>query len=183
MMQKRAVICFAVALFQLLSCVQLSATPWTAVRQASLSFTISRSLLKLMSIELMMPSNHLILCHLLLLKEIKGFSVVNEADVFLLFPCFFCDPTDAGNLICLSIAFSKSSLYIWKFSVHVLLKPSLKDFEHYLARMWNKHNYAVVWTFFGIALLWDWNETNLSPVLCPCRFFQICWHIECSPLH
>ena len=45
---------------------------------------------------------------------VKGFSVVNEADVFLLFPCFFCDPTDAGNLICLSIAFSKSRLYICK---------------------------------------------------------------------
>ena len=67
MMQKRAVICFAVALFQLLSCVQLSATPWTAVRRASLSFTISRSLLKLMSIETVMPFNHLLLCCPLLL--------------------------------------------------------------------------------------------------------------------
>ena len=65
---------------------------------------------------------------------VKGFSVVNEAevDVFLKVSCFFYDPMDAGNLISDSSAFSKSSLNIWKFSVHVLLKPSLKDFEHSL---------------------------------------------------
>ena len=64
----------------------------------------------------------------------KGFSVVNEAevDVFLEFACCFCGPTDVGNLISGFSAFSKSSLYIWKFLVHVLLKPSLKDFEHNL---------------------------------------------------
>ena len=61
--------------------------------------------------------------------------------------------------------FSKSTLYIWKFLVHILLKPSLKDFGHYLASMWNEHNYVVVWTFFGIALLWDWNENWPFPVL------------------
>ena len=70
----------------------------------------------------------------------KGFSVVNEAGVdffffFLELPCFFCDPTDVGNLISGSSFFSKSSLYIWKFLVHILLKPSLKDFEHNLASM------------------------------------------------
>ena len=67
---------------------------------------------------------------------VKGFSLVSEAelDVFLEFPCFFYDPTDVGNLISGSSAFSKSSLNIWKFSVHILLKPSLKDFEHYFAR-------------------------------------------------
>ena len=65
----------------------------------------------------------------------KGFSVVSEAevDVFLEFPCFFCDPPDVGNLISGSSAFSKSSLSIWKFSVRVLLKPSLENFEHYFA--------------------------------------------------
>ena len=65
----------------------------------------------------------------------KGFSVVNEAEVavFLEFSCFFYDPMDVGNLISGSSAFTKSSLYIWKFSVHALLKPRLKDFEHYLA--------------------------------------------------
>ena len=71
------------------------------------------------------------------IHTVKGFSVVNEAevDVFLEFSCFFYDPTDVGNLISGSSAFSKSSLNIWKFTVHVLLKPSLKDFEHYLASM------------------------------------------------
>jgi len=90
----------------------------------------------------------------------KGFSIVTEAevDVFLEFLCLFCDPVDVGNLISGSSAFAKSSLYSWSFSVHVLLKPSLKDFEHYFASMWNRHNCTVVWTFFGIAFLWDWNE-------------------------
>ena len=67
----------------------------------------------------------------------KGFSLVNEAevDVFLEFSYFFYDPKDVGNLISDSFAFSESSLYIWKFLVHILLKPSLEDFEHYLASM------------------------------------------------
>ena len=65
---------------------------------------------------------------------------------------------DVGNLISGSSAFSKSSVYIWKFLVHILLKPNLKDFEHDLASMWNECNCMVVWTFFGIALLCDWNE-------------------------
>ena len=66
---------------------------------------------------------------------VKGFSIVNEAEVdaFLKFLCFLYDPADAGNLISGSSASSKPSLYMWKFSVHELLKPSLKDFEHYFA--------------------------------------------------
>ena len=69
------------------------------------------------------------------IHTVKGFSVVNETevDVFLEFLCFFYDPTDVGNLISGSSAFSKSSLYIWKFSVHALSKPNLKDFEQF----WN----------------------------------------------
>ena len=68
---------------------------------------------------------------------VKGFSVVSEADidVFLEFSCFFYDPTDVGNLISGSSAFSKSSLNIWKSTFHILLKSSMKDFEHYLASM------------------------------------------------
>ena len=68
---------------------------------------------------------------------VKVFHIVNEAevDVFLKFPCFLSDPADVGNLVSGSSAFSKSSLYLWKFSVHVLLKLSLKDFEHYLPSM------------------------------------------------
>ena len=69
------------------------------------------------------------------IHTVKDFGVVNKAeiDVFLELSYFFDDPTDVGNLISGSSAFSKSSLYNWKFSVHVLLKPSLKNFEHYLA--------------------------------------------------
>ena len=70
-----------------------------------------------------------------MIHTVKGFGVVNEADVFLKFSRFFYDPTDVGNLISGSSAFSKSSLYIRKFLVHVLLKPSLKDIEHKVASM------------------------------------------------
>ena len=75
------------------------------------------------------------------IHTVKGCSVVYEADVFLVFPCFIYDPMDVGNLISGSSAFSKSSfLYIWKFSVHVLMKPSWEDFEHDIASMWNECN-------------------------------------------
>ena len=71
------------------------------------------------------------------IHTVKGFSTVSEAEVyvFLEFPCYFYDLTDVGNLISGSSAFPKSSLYIWKFLVHVLLKPSLKDLEHNLTSM------------------------------------------------
>ena len=71
------------------------------------------------------------------IHTVKGFSIISEADgdVFMEFSCFICDPADVGNLISGSSAFSKSSLYIWKFLVHLLLKPSLKDLEHYFASM------------------------------------------------
>ena len=77
---------------------------------------------------------------------VKDFQVVNEAEVdaFLKFLCFFYDPTDVGNLISVFSAFSKPSLYIWKFLVHTLLKPRLKDFEHYPASMLNECNWVVV---------------------------------------
>ena len=67
------------------------------------------------------------------IHTVKGFSIVNEAevDVFLEFSCFFYDPMDAGKLIFGSSAFSKTSLNIWKFTVHKLLKPGLENFEHY----------------------------------------------------
>ena len=107
---------------------------------------------------------------LVVIHKVKGFSVVNETEVnvlfffFLEFSCFIHDPTDVGNLISGSSAFSKLSLYIWKFLTDTLLKLSLKDFEHYIASMWNECDCAVVWTFFGIALLWDWNENWPFPV-------------------
>ena len=67
----------------------------------------------------------------IVIHTVKGFGVVNKADVFLELSCLFSDPTDVGNLISGSSAFSKSSLNIWKFMVHVLLKPGLETFEHY----------------------------------------------------
>ena len=68
-----------------------------------------------------------------MIHTVKGFSVVSEAevDVFLEFPCFFYDPVDVDSLLSGSSAFSESNLYIWKFSRNILLKPSLKDFEHH----------------------------------------------------
>ena len=66
---------------------------------------------------------------------VKGFGIVDtaEVDVFLEFSCFFYDSVDVGNLISSSFAFSKSGLNIWKFTVHILLKPGLENFEHYFA--------------------------------------------------
>ena len=90
------------------------------------------------------------------------------------------DPVDVRNLISGSSAFSKTSLNIWKFTVDVLLKPGLENFEHYFTSMWDECNCAVVWAFFGIACLWDWNETDLFQSCGHCWVFQICWHIECN---
>ena len=88
---------------------------------------------------------------------VKGFGTVNKAevDVFLELSCFSDDPVDVGILISHSSAFSKSSLNIWKFMVHVLLKPGLENFEHYFVSVWDEYNCAVVWAFFGIAFLWE----------------------------
>ena len=96
--------------------------------------------------------------------------------------CFFDDPTDVDNLIPGSSDFSKSSLSNWKFTVHILLKPHLENLEDYFASMWNECNCAVVWTFFAIAFLCDWNETDLFQSCGHCWVFQICWYIECSTL-
>ena len=73
----------------------------------------------------------------IVIHTVKGFGIVNKAeiDVFLELSCFLSDPADVGNLISGSSAFSKSNLCIWKFSIHVLLKPCLEGFEHYLASM------------------------------------------------
>ena len=96
----------------------------------------------------------------IVIHTVKGFGMVNKAeiDVFLELSCFFDNSMDIGNLFSGSSAFSKSSLNIWKFKVHVLLKPDLENFKHYFASVWDECNCVVVWTFFGIAFLWDWNE-------------------------
>ena len=109
----------------------------------------------------------------LVIHTVKGFGIVNKAevDVFLEFSCFFDDPVDAGNLISGSSAFSKTSLNIWKFLFHVLLKPGLENFEHYFASVWDECSCVVVWAFFGISFLWDWKENWLLPVLWPMMSF------------
>ena len=79
------------------------------------------------------------------IHTVKGFGIVNNAeDVFLELSCFFDDPTGVGNLISGSSAFCKSSLNIWKFSVHILLKPCLENFEHFFASMLDECNCVVV---------------------------------------
>ena len=104
-------------------CLVLTVASWTAYRSL-------RRQLRWSGILICLRIFQFVLTHI-----VKGFSTVNEAEVniFLEFSCFFYDPMGIGNLISGSSAFSKSSLYIWTFSVHVLLKPSLEDFEHYFA--------------------------------------------------
>ena len=118
------------------------------------------------------------------IHTVKSFSIVNEAevDIFLELSCFFCDPTDVGNLISGSSDFSKSSLNIWKFSVHILLTPRLGNFEHQFANGWDVCNCVVVWAFFGIAFFWIGMKTDLFQSCGHCWVFQICWHIYCSTL-
>ena len=103
----------------------------------------------------------------IVIHTVKGFGLDNKAeiDVFLELLCFFEGPTNVGNLISGSSAFSKTSLNIWKFMAHVLLKAGLENFECYFPSMWDECNCAVVWAFFGIAFLWDWNENRPFPVL------------------
>ena len=82
----------------------------------------------------------------IVIHTVEGFGVVNKAevDVFLERSCFFDDPADIGDLISGSSAFSKTSLNIWKFSVHVLLKPGLENFEHYFTSVRDECSCAVV---------------------------------------
>ena len=114
------------------------------------------------------------------IHTVKVFSIVNklEVGVFLEILCLLHDPTNVGNLISGSSVSSKPRLYFWKFSVHILLKPSLNDFERNLASMWNEYNCIIIWTFFGIAILQDWNENWTFPVLWPLLSFPhllTCW--------
>jgi len=99
----------------------------------------------------------------IVIHTVKGFGIVNKAetDVFLELSCFFSDPADVGNLISGSSTFSKSSLNIWKFAVHILLKPGSENFEHYLTSVWGECHCAVVeqslaLPFFGIGMKILW---------------------------
>ena len=113
----------------------------------------------------------------------KGFGIVNkpEIDDFLELFCFCDDPTDVGNFISGSSAFSKSRLNIWKFTIHVLLMLGLENFEHSFAGMWDECNCVVVWAFFGIAFLRDWNENR--PFIQRKFYFEKIHVPQCSQQH
>ena len=111
--------------------------------------------------------------HFIVIHIVKGFGIVSKAEigVFLELSCFFDDPADVGNSISGFCAFSKTNLNIWKFTVDILLKPGLENFEHYFTRVWDECNCVVAWAFFGNAFLWDWNENWPFPVLWPLLSF------------
>ena len=101
----------------------------------------------------------------IVIHTVKGLGIVNKAEIDIFLDLWFnrCwwsndDQMDVGDLISGFFAFSKTSLNIRKFTVHILLKPGLENFENYFASMWDECNCAVVWAFFGIAFLWGWNE-------------------------
>ena len=124
----------------------------------------------------------LIIFQFIVIHTVKGFCIVNKAEIdgFLELSSFFDDPADVDSLISGSSAFSKTCLNIWKSMVHVLLKPGLEDFERYFTSMWDECNCVVVWAFFGIAFLWDWNENGPFPVLWPLLSFPNLLTYECS---
>ena len=110
----------------------------------------------------------------LVIHTVKDFGIVNKAEInvfFLELSCFFDDWEHVGNLISGSSVFSKTSLNIWMFTVHILLKLGLENFECYFTSVWNECNCVVVWAFFGIAFLWNWNENWPFPVLWPLLSF------------
>ena len=109
------------------------------------------------------------------IHTVKGFGIVNKAEVgiFLELSCFFDDSVDVGNLISGSSAFSKTSLNVWKFMVHVLLKPGLENFKHYFTSAWDECNCVVVlsifWHFLSLGL--EWKLTFSSP-MATAEFFR-----------
>ena len=119
----------------------------------------------------------------IVIHTVKGFGVVSKAEVDVFLELFvFYEPTDVGNLISGSFAFSKSSLNIWKFLVHILLKPHLDNFEHYFASVCDECSRATVWTFLALPFFWIGMKTDLFQSHGHCWVFQMCWRIECSTL-
>ena len=116
----------------------------------------------------------------IVIHTVKDSGIVNKADVVLEISCFFHDPVDVGNLISGSSAFSKTSLNIWKFMDHILLKPGLENFEHYFTSMWDECNCALVWAFLALPFFGIEMKTDLFQSCGHCWVFQICWHIEHS---
>ena len=130
-------------------------------------------------------------CHLfknfpqfVVIHTVKDFGLINKAEVnvFLEFSCFLYDPTDVGNLTSGSSVFLNPA-WIWKFLVHVLLKPNLENFEDYFASMWDECNlqyfeHSLASPFFGIGM-----KTEMKTLFQSCGHcwaFQLCWHNECS---
>ena len=105
----------------------------------------------------------------IMIHTVKGFDIVDEIeiDVFLEFPSFLCDPVKVGNLISGSYSFSKPSLDIWKFLVHIMLKPSMPDFKHDLTSIAYVCDFLMVITFFSTTPLGNWDEDWHFPVLWP----------------
>ena len=119
-----------------------------------------------------------------MIHTVKGFSPVSETDlgVFLEFPCFLYDPANVGTLISGSSAFSKPSLENCKILVHIMLKPSMQDFQHDLTSVGDECNCLMVRTYFSTILLGNWGDSWPFPVPWPLLGLQICRHVECSTL-
>ena len=107
---------------------------------------------------------------LIVIHIVKGFSVVNEADFFKNSLAFSIIQQMLAIWSLFPLPFLKPSLNIWKLMVHDLLKPGLENFEHYFTSVWDECNCAVVWAFFGIAFLGDWNENDLSSPVAMAKF-------------
>ena len=99
-----------------------------------------------------------------MIHTVKGFSVVDETEIgiFLKFSCFLYNPANVGNLISSSSCFSKPSLDIWKFMIHLILKPSMQDFKHDLTSMGDEYNCLTVSTFLVLPFLGTGMRTDLS---------------------
>ena len=119
---------------------------------------------------------------LIVIHTVKDFGIVKktEIDVFLELSCFFNDSADVGNFLSGSSAFTKICFNMWKFMVHILLKPGLENFEHYFTSVWDECNCAVVWAFLALPFFRIGMKTDLFQSCGHCWVLQICWHIECS---
>ena len=117
-----------------------------------------------------------------MIHTVKVFGIANKAEIYvsLEFPCFFDDTVVVGNLVSGSSAFSKTSLNIWKFMLHILLKPGLENFEHYFATVWDECNCAVVWAFSGIAKL-SLSCDNLLTVCESVTGYSLIWLFDYLP--
>ena len=132
-----------------------------------------------------------------MIHTVKGFRVVNEGRgrrfffwnslafsvIQWMLAIWSLVPLPFLNSACtLGSSYSKLSLYIRKFLVHVVLRLGLRDFERYLASMWKEHNCMVVWSFLALPFFGIGMKTDLSQSCGHCWVFQICWHIKCSTL-